>query len=106
VKTIFRAQDLADISDLFKVFATTERCQAAIMNLSKGEVSGEFGTDHPHADQVLIVLEGGGSIRIGDEETILEKGDVAIVPAGTPHQVHGPSKSLNLYSPVAYPDEA
>lgn len=104
MKKIFRANELEGIDGPFKIFATTDRCQAAMMELADGEVSGAFGSEHPQSDQVIFILSGGGSIRIGDEESELAEGDVALVLAGTPHQVRGPSRSLSFYAPVAYRD--
>lgn len=102
---IIRSADINGASDFFQVLATTKKSQFAIMNLADNEVSGEFGTDHPQADQVLYVLEGSGSIKVEDQEEPLAPGDVVILPAGAKHQVRGPNKSINFYAPVAYPDE-
>jgi mannose-6-phosphate isomerase-like protein (cupin superfamily) len=103
---VIRSQEIEAADELFRVLETTDRAQVALMVLRNGDVSGEFGTDHPQAEQILVVLEGGGSIRVGDEEEALAAGDVVVIPAGAPHQVRGPSRSLSVYSPVAYPDEA
>jgi mannose-6-phosphate isomerase-like protein (cupin superfamily) len=101
----FSATQIASTEEFFQVLATTDRSQVAIMNLAAGQTSGEYGTDHPHADQVLLVLEGSGSVRCGDEERDLATGDLVVIPAGLPHQVAGgPMRSLNFYGPVAYPE--
>jgi len=100
---VFRGADLAGSDEFFQILETTDRCQVAVMVLADGETSGEHGTDHPHADQVLIVLEGGGEVRCEEETVRLAPGDVAIIPAGARHQVFGPNRTLNVYMPVAYP---
>ena len=102
---VLRCEDLNGSAELFNVLATTDRSQVAVMVLKNGEVSGEFGTDHPNSDQVMYVIEGGGSVKIEHEEAELHKGDVVLIPAGKRHQVRGPNRSLNVYAPVAYPDE-
>lgn len=40
--------------------------------------------DHPH-EQITYVLEGRMEFVIGDERTIMEAGDIAIIPGGAPH---------------------
>ncbi len=103
---LIRHSRLADSHEFFEVLSSTERSQVAVMNLADGQVSGEFGTDHPQADQILIVLDGSGKLRVEEDSISLETGDVAIIPAGKRHQVFGPCRTLNVYAPVAYPDEA
>lgn len=102
---VLSAGQIAGTHKFFKIFSTTDRTQIAVMNLGEGQTSGEFGTDHPQADQILVVLEGGGSVKVGDEERALSKGDVVLVPAGAPHQVRGPNKTLSVYGPPAYDED-
>lgn len=101
---VIRAAELAKSGSFFRVLETTDRAQIAVMVLGPEDVSGEMGTDHPQSDQILLVLDGGGSVRIDDEEEELHAGDVVIVPAGKAHQVRGPNRTLNFYAPVAYPE--
>lgn len=102
---VWRADELSTKSDFFEVLATTKKTQVAVMNLGEGEVSGEFGTDHPQADQLLYIIEGSGSVKVGDQEKDLDQGDLVLIPAGAPHQVRGPNRSISFYGPVAYPEE-
>ena len=57
--------------------------------------------DHDHHDEVLYVLEGEGSFRIGDDTVPLTAGDVFFVPAGTVHTpiIGGTEKTLSIYAP-------
>jgi mannose-6-phosphate isomerase-like protein (cupin superfamily) len=41
---------------------------------------------HPHQSERFEVLEGVLGLRVGDRELLAEPGDVAVVPAGTPHR--------------------
>jgi mannose-6-phosphate isomerase-like protein (cupin superfamily) len=41
---------------------------------------------HPHQTERFEVLEGVLGLRVGDRELLAEPGDVAVVPAGTPHR--------------------
>jgi len=93
----------------FKVIANTAHTQVAVMNLKKGETSGEYGTDHPHADQTIVVMSGEGKAKVEGKARPLMPGDVLLIQAGEKHQIRGESDELfqtvNFYSPIAYPDE-
>lgn len=102
---VWRADEIARNEGGFDILKTSGKSQLAVMNLAEGQASGKMGTDHPQSDQILVVLEGGGSAKVGDEEVTLSVGDVLFIPAGAPHQVFGPNKTLNFYAPVAYPNE-
>jgi mannose-6-phosphate isomerase-like protein (cupin superfamily) len=101
----FTAEELASHGEFFQVLETTDNLQVGLMILAPEETSGEFGTDHPQADQLLFVLEGGGSVRCEESSVDLEAGDVVLIPAGADHQVIGPNRTLSVYAPVAYPEE-
>ncbi len=55
-----------------------------------------------HTEQV-IVLEGEGNMRLGDEWKMIKAGDLIIIPAGTLHQVivtsSTPLKVLSIQAP-------
>lgn len=102
---VIRAEELARSGEFFRVLETTDRSQLAVMVLGDGDTSGEYGTDHPQSDQIILVLEGSGSLVVEGEETPLSVGDIAVIPAGAKHQVRGPNRTLSFYAPVAYPDE-
>lgn len=106
---IFRAPRLQVHDELFDVLASSARTQIALMNLHTGQTSGPFGTDHPHADQFFVVLEGVGQLVLSDGDVEVHPGDAGIIRAGSDHQFIGKSehvfRTLNVYTPVAYPDE-
>jgi mannose-6-phosphate isomerase-like protein (cupin superfamily) len=54
--------------------------------------SGQSQKAHAHAgsDKVYYVIEGSGSISVGDEERTAEPGTVVFAPAGEPHGVSNP----------------
>jgi mannose-6-phosphate isomerase-like protein (cupin superfamily) len=103
--TVIRSQELATERKFFEILLTSDRSQIAVMTLQAGQASGDYGTDHPNSDQILTVLEGGGKVRCEGEDKDLQPGDVVHIPAGAKHQVFGPNRTLNVYSPAAYPDE-
>jgi len=90
----------------FEVLQTTQRSQTAVMVLNAdGESSEEMNT-HEKSDQVLMVVEGEVHGVIGLKHVVLHKGDVCIVPAGTPHRFENKSNyrtvTFNVYSPPEY----
>lgn len=100
---------LADRADAWAVLAGTERSQAALMTLAPGETSGErLASDHPEADQWLVVLAGEGVAEDGTVSIPLRAGSLLLVPAGEPHRIRAtgptPLRTLNVYAPPHYRD--
>jgi mannose-6-phosphate isomerase-like protein (cupin superfamily) len=102
---VIRSEELVSTDGFFSVLHNTGHTQVALMTLGEAEVSGEYGTDHPDSDQVLIVLEGGGRVRCEGELQDLRPGDIVVIPAGAQHQISGPNRTLSVYGPPAYPEE-
>lgn len=91
----------------FAVILETDSTQAALMNLKPGETSGEFGNEHPKAEQWLYVIFGSGVVRFGKRRRALEQGSLIVIPRGEAHQIINTSKrtllkTLNFYVPPAY----
>ena len=42
---------------------------------------------HPNCEEVVFVLEGRVTHTLGDEKTVLEAGDMIVIPRGLAHQV-------------------
>lgn len=100
------AADLAARSEFFEVLASSDQSQIASMIIAPTKTSGEFGTEHPESDQVLVVLSGEASVRVGEATVALKTGDVCLIEAGEPHQIRnsglGELRTLNIYGPPAY----
>ncbi len=105
----FSAATVSRVTDLFEVIKTTDNTQVAVMVLQNGQTSGEFGTDHPHSDQVFYVVEGVGQLLLESGDIELHPGESGVIVAGTRHQFMGKGervfRTFNVYGPVAYPDE-
>ncbi len=57
---------------------------------------------HPH-EQVGVVLEGRAHFFIGDEDRVLEPGDMYRIPGGVTHRVvglDGRAKALDIFHPI------
>lgn len=100
------AADLAARFEFFEVLASSDQSQIASMIIGPTKTSGEFGTEHPQSDQILMILSGEASIRVGEETVALKAGDICLIEAGEPHQVRNSGltdlRTLNIYAPPAY----
>ena len=58
---------------------------------------------HHHRDEAIHVLQGRFKLRIGEEESILERGSFALMPAGIPHAflnlTDSPGEIVLVYAP-------
>ena len=90
-----------------QVLFTAPHSQLVLMSLLPGV---EIGIEaHNKVDQFFRFEKGSGKIILSGEETIIGDGDVAMVPAGTNHNVINTSTSEDLklytiYSPANHPD--
>ncbi len=90
-----------------KVLYTGKYMQLVVMCLKPGEDIGE--EVHDTVDQFFRVEEGEARVVIDGEESKLEEDMVAIVPAGSLHNVINPSstedlKLYTIYSPANHPE--
>jgi len=56
---------------------------------------------HDHEDELFYVVEGRMKLVLGGEEQILEAGESAIAPRGTPHTFHVISPALRSFAVFA-----
>jgi mannose-6-phosphate isomerase-like protein (cupin superfamily) len=90
-----------------KVLYTGKHMQLVVMSLKVGEDIGE--EVHDHVDQFFRIEQGECKVLIDGEEHILGPEMVAIVPAGSMHNVINTSKTEDLklytiYSPANHPE--
>jgi mannose-6-phosphate isomerase-like protein (cupin superfamily) len=61
---------------------------------------------HQHEDEYSFVLEGRVGVRIGEEETVAEPGELVVKPRGIAHAFWnaggGPARLLELISPAGF----
>jgi mannose-6-phosphate isomerase-like protein (cupin superfamily) len=93
----------------FKVLARTRSVQAAKMVLPPGQVSGEFGDEHPRSEQWLFVVSGVGRARVGKSRVALKANSLLLIEKDEPHQIvntgRKPLVTINFYAPPAYTPE-
>ena len=90
-----------------KVLFTGSHMQLVVMSLKPGE---DIGMEvHPNVDQFFRIEQGEGKVVIDGEETLLNPSMVAIVPAGSMHNVINTSqteelKLYTIYAPANHPE--
>jgi mannose-6-phosphate isomerase-like protein (cupin superfamily) len=64
---------------------------------------------HPNANEIQYILEGTGTIWLGDKEVKVKPGDLVIIPHGTPHGGSKPDgrtlKAITIKTPPQTPDD-
>ncbi|KUK67449.1 MAG: hypothetical protein XD87_0124 [candidate division WS6 bacterium 36_33] len=88
------------------VLFTGKNMQLVVMALKPGEDIGE--EVHEHVDQFFRIEQGEAKVIIDGEEDVLKEDMVAIVPAGSRHNVINTSsvdlKLYTIYAPPNHPD--
>ena len=99
--------NIKEATEWFEVLQTIKRSQTAMMTLAPGKATGRKSEAHKNSDQVLLMLSGKLSGKVGRKRVRLAKGDVLVIPAGTPHRFNNPGRkaavTFNVYSPPEYP---
>jgi mannose-6-phosphate isomerase-like protein (cupin superfamily) len=99
-------RNIDDATEWFEVLQTSTRAQTAMMTLAPGVSTGKKAEAHKESDQILLMLKGKLSGKVGEEKVRLGKGDVLVIPAGTPHRFKNsgrkPAVTFNVYSPPEY----
>lgn len=103
---LLRSTEVSRRNSEFETLTQGVSLQVANMVLPPGGESGEYGTEHPVSDQVLIVTQGRGEATVEGELVSLGEGDTLLIRAGERHQVRNAGdtdfRSLNIYAPPAY----
>ena len=64
---------------------------------------------HANAHEIQFILEGTGTIWLGDKEVTVKPGDLVIIPKGTPHAGTKPNgrtiKAIAIKTPPQAPDD-
>jgi mannose-6-phosphate isomerase-like protein (cupin superfamily) len=96
--TQFKKEKMAK-SNLFE----TERFFLDVYGLEPGQTQAAHA--HEGADKVYVVIEGEGSVRIGDETRPIVAGEAVHAPAGVEHALEnkGPSRLVALAFMAPHP---
>ena len=64
---------------------------------------------HPNTNELQYILEGTGTIWLGDKEVTVKPGDLVVIPKGTPHGGSKPQgralKAIAIKTPPQAPDD-
>jgi mannose-6-phosphate isomerase-like protein (cupin superfamily) len=64
---------------------------------------------HPNTNEIQYILEGTGTIWLGDKEVRVKPGDLIVIPQGTPHGGTKPDgrtlKAIAIKTPPQAPDD-
>ena len=64
---------------------------------------------HPNTNEMQYILEGTGTIWLGDKEVTVKPGDLIVIPKGTPHGGTKPNgraiKAIAIKTPPQAPDD-
>jgi mannose-6-phosphate isomerase-like protein (cupin superfamily) len=91
----------------FRVLASSDAAQAAMMVLKPGQSTGEKQNEHPRAEQWVYVVSGTGRARVGRRSAKLKDGSLLLVEQNEEHQIQNtgrkkPLVTINFYVPPAY----
>lgn len=90
----------------FQLLETTGRTQTATMKLAPGATTSDEMEEHPHSDQVVLILEGEVTAEIGGERTTLRREQCVIIPAAVKHRFTNEGRTdvfaFTVYGPPAY----
>jgi len=64
---------------------------------------------HPNTNEIQYILDGTGTIWLGDKEVTVKPGDLVVIPKGTPHggtkPISGQVKAIAIKTPPQAPDD-
>ena len=64
---------------------------------------------HPNTNEIQYILDGTGTIWLGDKEVTVKPGDLVIIPKGRPHggtkPISGQVKAIAIKTPPQAPDD-
>ena len=61
---------------------------------------------HPNTNEMQYILEGSGTIWLGDKQVQVKAGDLVVIPKGTPHGgTSAPLKAIAIKTPPQAPDD-
>ena len=86
-----------------KMFMSAE---GATISIQDGNVGKHI---HPNTNEIQYILEGTGTVWLGDKEVAVKPGDLIIIPKGTPHGGTKPDgrplKAIAIKTPPQAPDD-
>lgn len=98
-----RARPPNNVGYRSKMFASAD---GATISIQVGNVPKHM---HPNTNEIQYILDGTGTIWLGDKEVTVKPGDLVIIPTGTPHggtkPISGQVKAIAIKTPPQAPDD-
>ena len=86
-----------------KMFVNAE---GATISVQDGNVGKHM---HPNTNEIQYILEGTGTVWLGDKEVKVKPGDLVVIPKGTPHGGTKPDgkpfRAIAIKTPPQAPDD-
>jgi mannose-6-phosphate isomerase-like protein (cupin superfamily) len=83
-----------------KMFVTADGATISVQN---GMVPKHM---HPNTNEMQYILEGTGTIWLGDKQVTVKPGDLVVIPKGTAHGgTSAPLKAIAIKTPPQAPDD-
>ncbi len=83
-----------------KMFVKADGATVAVQNGTVGKHM------HPNTNEIQYVLEGSGTIWLGDKQVQVKAGDLIVIPKGTAHGgATTPMKAIAIKTPPQAPDD-
>jgi len=87
-------RNISEAKEWFEVLQTSQRSQTAMMTLAAGASTGRKAEAHKKSDQVLLMLKGKLSGKVGREKVSLKKRRCALDSGRDAASVHKQSQEI------------
>jgi mannose-6-phosphate isomerase-like protein (cupin superfamily) len=91
----------------FRILQTRHHSQTAVIRLEPGKATAQDLQSHEGSEQIVLVLEGEFLAEIGDESSVVKKGESLVIGAGVRHKLtnqgEGTALAFTVYAPPVYP---
>lgn len=105
---LFRGVDVprVEIDDMLAILQYTSSEHSAKFNVVVGQLNGDHGlTTNCVSDRAYYILNGMGRVTVGADVFEVGKGDLALIPSGTPHGISGELEVLIITAPAFNPKD-
>ncbi len=98
-------ESIHDAAGEFTILQTRHHSQTAVIRLEPGGATGGKG-NHPHSEQVVLVIEGEITAEVGDDTRVLGQGTSLVIGEGVKHRLSNQGTTAavayTVYAPPVY----
>jgi quercetin dioxygenase-like cupin family protein len=114
MKDLGAAKETLDVANVFahrgkpsemsaQMLQQTPQSQTMVFSIPAGYSADRENTHK--GDQIIYVIDGSATARVSGKERDLKRGDVVMIPAGSPHTLRTGSEALFGFTIFAPPEE-